>query len=147
MMQDKLIPEIDWKKTRKNCEKAIEKYRAYLLSVDTEHIPKITASYSLIPPTNTNTFHSTTEEAAIHNVDYARERMAYIEKFSKALNRLSPKERQAIIMKYLGDEVLFDYEVYNELGIGETYYYTKFKPKMLNNLAMALHVEEFKESP
>lgn len=146
MKQAELFPEIDWKKTRKNAEKAIEKYRIYLLSIDAERIPKITASYSLVPPTNTNTFHSTTEEAAIHNVDYERERTAYIERFVKAVNRLAPKERQAIIMKYLGEEELFDYEVYNELGIGETYYYTKFKPKMLNKLAMALHIEAFKEN-
>lgn len=145
MRQDELFPEIDWKKTRKNAERAIEKYRMYLLSIDAERMPKITASYSLVPPTNTNVVHSSTEDVAIHNVDYERERTAYIERFAKAVNKLPQKERQAIIMKYMGDEELFDYEVYNELGVGETYYYTKFKPKMLNDLAMALNIVVFKE--
>ena len=118
----------------------------FLLSIDAERMPKITASYSLVPPSNTNLVHSTTEDAAIHNVDYERERILYIEKFAKAVNKLDTKERQAIIIKYLGDDELFDYEVYNQLGMGETYYYQKFKPKMLIKLAIALHIEVFKES-
>lgn len=48
-------------------------------------------------------------------------------------------------MKYLGEEELFDYEVYNELGMSEAYYHKKFKPRIFYNLAFALRVEVYKK--
>lgn len=139
-----LIPEIDRDATQKNVEKAIAKYRYYLLQTEDEFLPKITASYSMIPPTNTNAFHSSTEDAAIHMADFERERMEYITRFAKAVNRLSPREREAFILKYMGQEELYDYEVYNQLGMGETYYYTKFKPRMFYKFAIAMRIEVYK---
>lgn len=140
-----LIPEIDRDATQKNVEKAIAKYRYYALQTEDEFLPKITASYSMVPPTNTNAFHSSTEDAAVRMVDFERERMEYITRFAKAVNRLSPREREAFVLKYMGEEELYDYEVYNQLGIGETYYYTKFKPRMFYKFAIAMHIEVYKK--
>jgi ArpU family phage transcriptional regulator len=139
------LPEIDRKQTQENVENAIETYRMYLMTVPEERLPKVTASYSLIPPSNTNGFHSTTEDIAIYQADHERERVEYVEKFRKAVNRLSPKEREAIIMRYLGDEELYDYEVYNALGMSESYYHQKFKPRIFYKLALALKIEVYKK--
>lgn len=139
-----LIPEIDRDATQKNVEKAIAKYRYYALQTEDEFLPKITASYSMVPPTNTNAFHSPTEDAAIRMADLERERMEYITRFAKAVNRLSPREREAFVLKYMGEEELYDYEVYNQLGMGETYYYTKFKPRMFYKFAIAMRIEVYK---
>ena len=139
-----LIPEIDRDATQSNVEKAIAKYRYYSLQMEDEFLPKITASYSMVPPTNTNEFHSSTEDAAIRHTDFERERMEYLTRFAKAVNRLSVREREAFILKYMGDEELYDYEVYNHLGMGETYYYTKFKPRMFYKFAIAMRIEVYK---
>lgn len=139
------LPEIDRKETQQNVEDAIETYRMYLLTVPEERLPKVTASYSLIPPSNTNGFHSTTEDIAIHRADEDRAREEYVERFRKAVNRLSPKEREAVIMRYLGDEELYDYEVYNSLGMSESYYHQKFKPRIFYKLALALKIEVYKK--
>lgn len=139
-----LIPEIDRDKTQENVEKAIQKYRIYALSIPDERLPKITASYTMVPPSTTNAFHSSTEDAAIANVDMERERLEYIEHFRKAVNKLSHKERQAFIMKYMDEEEMFDYQVYNTLGMSESYYHKKFKPRMFYKFAMAMRIEVYK---
>jgi ArpU family phage transcriptional regulator len=139
------LPEIDRTLTQKNVEDAIEMYRMYLLSVPEERLPKVTASYSLVPPSNTNAFHSSTEDIAIERVDYDREREEYIERFRKAVNRLSPREREAVILRYLGEEELFDYEVYNTIGMSEWYYHQKFKPRIFYKLALALKIEVYRQ--
>ncbi len=139
------LPEIDRKKTQENVEAAIETYRMYLLTVPEEILPKVTTSFSLIPPTYTNAFHSSTEDAAIARVDEERARIEYIENFRKAVNRLSKREREALILRYLGEEELFDYEVYNQLGMSESYYHNKFKPRIFYKLALALRIEVYKK--
>jgi ArpU family phage transcriptional regulator len=139
------LPEIDRKETQLNVEEAIETYRMYLITIPDERLPKVTATYSLIPPSNTNGFHSTTEDIAIERADAEKLRDEYVEKFRKAVNRLSPKEREAVILRYLGDEELFDYEVYNQLGMSESYYHQKFKPRIFYKLALALRIEVYKK--
>jgi ArpU family phage transcriptional regulator len=77
-------------------------------------------------------------------VDEERRRIKYVEFFRKAINRLSPRERQAVILRYLDEDERFDYEVYNQLGMSETYYHQKFKPRIFYKLAFALKVEVLK---
>lgn len=139
------LPEIDRKETQQNVEDAIEAYRMALYTIPEERLPKVTATYSLVPPSNTNGFHSTTEDIAIQRADDDREREEYVERFRKAVNRLSPKEREAIIMRYLGDEELYDYEVYNAMGMSESYYHQKFKPRIFYKLALLLKIEVYKK--
>jgi ArpU family phage transcriptional regulator len=140
-----LLPEIDREATQQNVEREIMKYRLYCFSIPEEKLPKVTASYSLVPPSNTNGFHSTTEDIAIERAEEQRKKESYIEYFRRAVNRLPPRERKAFIMKYLGEEELYDYEVYNELGMSETYYHKKFKPRIFYNMAFALRVEVYKK--
>lgn len=73
------LPEIDREATQQNVEEAIETYRIYLLTVPEEKLPKVTATYSLVPPSNTNGFHSTTEDIAIQRADDELERIEYVE--------------------------------------------------------------------
>lgn len=139
------LPEIDREATQQNVEEAIETYRMYLLTVPEEKLPKITATYSLVLPSNTNGFHSTTEDIAIQRADEERERIEYVEWFRRAVNRLSPKECEALVIRYLGEEEAYDYEVYNQLGMSESYYHRKFKPRIFYKLALALKIEVCKK--
>lgn len=138
-----VLPEIDRDATKKAVETAFEKYRFYLLTIPEERLPKLTATYSLVPPTNTNEFHSTTEDITIKNVDSERERDAYIEWVRRAVNRLAPKEREIIVKRYLQDEEIFDYEIYNEIGYSERRYY-RLKARIFYKLAFILKIEVYK---
>lgn len=137
-----VLPEIDRTETKKAVEAAFEKYRFYLLTVPEERLPKLTATYSLVPPINTNEFHSTTEDIAIKTVDFERERDKYIEWIRRCVNRLAPKEREIIVKRYFKDEETFDYEIYNELGYSERRYY-RLKARIFYKLAFLLKIEVY----
>ena len=136
------LPEIDRELTKKAVESALEKYRFYLLTIPEEKLPRITASYSLIPPSNTNEFHSSTEEAVIKQVDGERERLEYIDRIRKAVNRLSTRERELIIKRYLEEDEVFDYEIYNEIGMSERRFY-RCKGRIFYKLAFLLKIEAY----
>jgi ArpU family phage transcriptional regulator len=136
------------RKARKQVEEAFEKYRIYLFTLPEEHLPKITPSYSIIPPTKNNQFHSTTEDIAIKHVDFERERDEYLSIIQKAVNKCTEEERSILIKRYLEDEEIFDYQVFNELGLSESVYYKK-KKKVLEKLAIILGIlkmDEYKKS-
>lgn len=138
-----MLPEIDREKTKEAVEAALEKYRFYLLTVPDEKLPKVTATYSLVPPANTNAFHSSTEDAAIDKVDFERERDQYLERIIRGVNRLSKLEREIIYKRYLEDEETYDYEIYNEIGYSERRYY-RLKARIFYKLAFILRIEVYK---
>jgi ArpU family phage transcriptional regulator len=138
------LPEIDREETKKRVEAALEKYRFYLLTVPGEQLPKVTATYSLVPPAHTNAFHSSTETAVIDKVDFERERDEYMEWIRRGVNRLSPRERELIIKRYLSNEEMYDYELYNEMGMSERQYY-RMKSRAFYKLAFILRIEVYKK--
>ncbi|MGD6894305.1 ArpU family phage packaging/lysis transcriptional regulator [Bacillus infantis] len=139
-----LLPEIDRVKTKEAVEAAFEKYRFYLLTVPQEKLPKVTATYSLIPYAGTNIFNSSTENAVINKVDFERERKQYLEWIICGVNRLTKIEREIIYKRYLEDEEVFDYEIYNNIGYSERRYY-RLKARIFYKLAFLLKIEIYKE--
>jgi ArpU family phage transcriptional regulator len=139
-----ILPEIDREKTKDEVEKVLEKYRMFLLSIPEEKVPKITANYSLVPPAFSNEFHSPTENAVIEKMDLERVREKHIEWVRKGLNRLKFKEREIIVKRYLEDEEIYDYELYNQLGMSERKYY-RIKARAFYSLAFALKIEVYEQ--
>ena len=133
---------LDCEKTKEEVEKALGDYRLMMLTQPEEQLPKVTPQYSLTPPTNTNEFHSTTEQSAIVNVDREIYIRNHIKKVQKAINRLCYNERAIIIKAYLDIEKRYNYEVYNELGMSERHY-NRLKSRAIYNLALALRVEVY----
>lgn len=138
------LPKIDREATKNAVEAALEKYRLYVLMEPEERLPKVTQTFSLVPPSNTNGFHSSTEDAAITNVDQERFRREYIERIQRAVNRLSYQERAIIIQRYMTHEDIFDYEVYSDLGMSERKYY-RVKGRAFYKLAFILRIEVMEE--
>lgn len=139
------LPAIDREETKKAVESVLEKYKIYMLSQSLDKLPKVTQSFTLVPPCNTNEFHSSTEDAAIRNVDYEREREKYIRWVLNAVNRLAYQERSVIIKRYMGTEEMYDYELYNELGMSERKYY-RIKARAFYKLAFALKIEKYEDA-
>jgi ArpU family phage transcriptional regulator len=141
---DKPLDEIDRKATKKAVEAALEKYRMFLFTLSLDQLPRVTQQYSLVPPSNTNKFHSSTEEMAIRSADYERERDEYVKRVTAAINRLSKWERAIIIRRYISEDDMYDYEIYNDLGMSERKYY-RIKSRAFYKLAFALRIEVYKQ--
>lgn len=140
-----ILPKIDREATKAEVERNLETYRIFLLQEPEDKLPKITQTFSIIPPTNTNGFHSSTEEAAIQNVDNKIERQRFLIRVQKAVNRLNRREREIIIKRYMDPEEHFDYQVYNDLGLSERSYY-RVKARAFYNLAFSLGVEVYEQT-
>ncbi|OLS34203.1 ArpU family transcriptional regulator [Alkalihalophilus pseudofirmus] len=134
--------QIDLEKTRVAVESELEKYKVCLFRIEEDKLPKITQTFSLAPPSFSNEFHSSTEDAAIENIVNQQECLKHIEKIRRAVNRLSAQERQIIIKRYLTEEDEFDYQIYNEIGLSERSYY-RIKQRAFTRLASLLKVEVF----
>lgn len=138
------IPQIDEEATKLKAEKLLDQYRLYLLQVPDDFLPKITPTYSIVPPSITNEFHSSTEDAALKRLDWEIQRDKFLKRIQRAVNRLSQKERQIIVMLYMKPEEMYDYEVYAEIGMSQRSYY-RVKAKALYRLAFALREEVYKK--
>ncbi|MFZ4847412.1 ArpU family phage packaging/lysis transcriptional regulator [Enterococcus casseliflavus] len=117
------IPQIDEEETKLKAEKLLDQYRLYLLQVPDDFLPKVTPTYSIVPPSITNEFHSSTEEAALKRLDWEIQRNKFLKRIQRAVNRLSQRERQIIVMLYMQSEEVYDYEVYAEMGLSQRSYY------------------------
>jgi ArpU family phage transcriptional regulator len=139
-----MLPEIDREKTKAAVESALEKYRFYLLMVPEDKLPKVTATYSLVPPSFSNEFHSSTEQSAIDRIELDFARNGHIDWVLRGVNRLSKLEREIIYKRYLEDEEVFDYEIYNDIGMSERRYY-RLKARIFYKLAFILKIEVYKK--
>lgn len=142
--QMSFLRDVDGEKTKAAVEAALERYRMYLLTVPDEFLPRVTQTFSLVPPSNTNEFYSSTESVAIQKVDFEQQRAEYIERMRRAVNRLNKIERELIVKRYMSFEESYDYEVYNDMGISESKYY-RLREKSFYKLAFALRIEVYKE--
>ncbi|UKS64700.1 ArpU family phage packaging/lysis transcriptional regulator [Rossellomorea marisflavi] len=138
-----MLPEIDREKTKAAVETALENYRFFLLAIPESNLPKLTASYSLVPPAFSNQFHSSTEQTVINRVDQEIAQKKHIEWVLMGVNRLNKVEREIIYKRYLNDDEMYDYELYNELGMSERRYY-RIKARIFYKLAFALKIEQYK---
>ena len=50
------LPEIDREATKKKVEAILDNYRVVLLQVPDDLLPKVTAGFTIVPPSNTNAF-------------------------------------------------------------------------------------------
>lgn len=137
-------PKIDEKKTKAALEKALFKYRDYLTTLPADLMPTITPAYSLVSPSNTNAVASKTENVALERVQYEDARNTYMNRIHRAVATLKPEERQIIIKRYLSEDMVYDVDIWTELGYGKTNYYKKKWQAMLR-LAFALKIEVYQK--
>lgn len=79
------IPQIDEEATKLKAEKLLDQYRLYLLQVPDDFLPKVTPTYSIVPPSITNEFHSSTEDAALKRLDWEIQRDKFLKGFKELL--------------------------------------------------------------
>ncbi|AOM13824.1 ArpU family phage packaging/lysis transcriptional regulator [Bacillus thuringiensis] len=138
------MPVLDEEETKNEVEKVFEEYRMYVSQMPSDILPKVTASYSIVPPSVTNECNSSTENIAIERVQYEMARDKFMNWVHRAVNRLPKRERQIIHMYYMEEEKGYDPDIMDEVKLGRTTYY-KVKGKALLRLAFSLRKEVFEQ--
>lgn len=138
------MPIVDGKRTKQEIEKVFNEYRTYLATMPIDILPKITPSYSTIPPTVTNEFNSYTENIAIERIEYEEARNEFMSWVCEGVNRLKGDERKIIIQCFMEEIPGYDPDIWSEIGVGKTKYY-KLKGQALLRLAFNLKIEVYKK--
>jgi ArpU family phage transcriptional regulator len=137
--------EIDKEATRRRVEQYLETARIYRQIGFVRREMKVTATLEPRYHAKTNAVGKPAEKTAVWNVDNEARIRDIEERVEHAVARLGSLEKQIIEKRYLGDEDVFDYDVYTELHLSERKYY-RLKSKALFKLAYMLHLEVFDES-
>lgn len=145
MTQLTFLPKIDRKATQVRVEEILENVRIYRQFGMIRHEMKVTVSSELRYHGATNIVGKPAEDVALANVAMS-EREVKLQRLSfqidKALSRFSKNQRDIIVKRYLEDEEVFDYMVYNEIGMSERTY-RRNKSNAFYKLAFALRLEVY----
>ncbi|PFW87232.1 ArpU family transcriptional regulator [Bacillus pseudomycoides] len=146
------LPKIDRSATQEKLEGVLESVRIYRQFGMIRKEMKVTPSYEVRYHGPTHDVGKPLEDVAIANVQQS-EREEWLEKMSfridQALNRFGNglagrNQRDIIIKRYLEDEDICDYMVYNELGMSERTY-RRVKARAFYKLAFALRLEVYEK--
>lgn len=107
------IPEFDYLASKRAVYKVIRKYQRALNKLYLKSYPKMTTTFTIVPPTFTNEFHSSTEEAALYADSDGAAFKQYVEYVENAANSISEKYRVLIYRCLLLGES--DVKVANDL--------------------------------
>ncbi|PEJ83043.1 ArpU family phage packaging/lysis transcriptional regulator [Bacillus toyonensis] len=149
-IQLSFLPKIDRAATQKKLEGVLENVRLYRQFGMMREEMKVTLSYEIRYHGPTNDVGKPLEDVAMANIQQSK-REEWIKKTSlridQFLNRLDngragEDQRNIIIKRYLEDEDVCDYMVYNEIGMSERTY-RRVKARVFYKLAFALRLEVY----
>ncbi|WP_404457462.1 ArpU family phage packaging/lysis transcriptional regulator [Bacillus sp. RC250] len=136
---------MDRKATQVRLEEILENVRIYRKFGMIRNEMKVTASCEVRYHGPTNMVGKPAEDVALANVAMS-ERELKLQRLSfqidKILSRFSKNQRDIIVKRYLEDEEVFDYMVYNDIGMSERTY-RRNKSNAFYKLAFALRLEVY----
>ncbi|MDM5155864.1 ArpU family phage packaging/lysis transcriptional regulator [Bacillus sp. DX1.1] len=139
------LPKIDRAATQERLEGVLESVRIYRQFGMIRKEMKVTPSYEIREHGPTHAVGKPLEDVALANVQQSK-REEWLEKMSfridQAVSRLSKNQRDIIVKRYLEDEEVFDYMVYNKIGMSERTY-RRNKSRAFYKLAFALRLEVY----
>ncbi|PGA88727.1 ArpU family phage packaging/lysis transcriptional regulator [Bacillus toyonensis] len=144
------LPKIDRTATQEKLEGVLESVRIYRQFGMIRKEMKVTPSYEMREHGPTLTVGKPLEDVAIANLQQS-EREEWLELISfridQFLNRLGNGsagriQRDIISKRYLEEEDVCDYMIYNEIGMAERTY-RRWKSRAFYNLAIALRLEVY----
>ncbi|WP_336772319.1 ArpU family phage packaging/lysis transcriptional regulator [Paenibacillus sp. MMO-58] len=140
------LPDLDGKKTKAKIEDIFDKYRIFKMLDFEEREATTTQSYSDMP-TGKGTVSDQTANIAIYNVDEPESRRAFMERVERAVKRLHPQERLLIEERYMKEDYVFDFVVFNQKfnpAISREKY-KKLREAAFYKLALAFRLDVKKE--
>ncbi|QWH60184.1 ArpU family transcriptional regulator [Bacillus mycoides] len=144
------LPKIDRAATQEKLEGVLESVRIYRQFGMMRKEMKVTPSYEVRYHGPTNDVGKPLEDVAMENIQQSKreewiENMSYhIDQFLNRLGkgRAGKDQRDIITKRYLEDEDVCDYMVYNEIGMSERTY-RRVKARAFYKLAFALRLEVY----
>lgn len=110
--------ELDEEITKQNVDRLLKKYHN-IKRLAGSYTPKITSTYSMIPRSETGlTSDSTSEKVSIRS-----RAQKQFKEILDAFSALSLNSRNRIYLKYMAEEKLYDYQIYNNENISKDTYY------------------------
>ncbi|MCP1124579.1 ArpU family transcriptional regulator [Bacillus sp. 3103sda1] len=146
------LPKIDRAATQEKLEGVLESVRIYRQFGMIRREMKVTPSYVVREHGPTHAVGNPLEDVVVANMQQS-EREEWLEKMSfridQALSRFGnsqagKNQRDIIIKRYLEDEDVCDYIVYNEIGMSERTY-RRVKARAFYKLAFALRLEVYEQ--
>lgn len=113
MNMDQMLPQLDRRKTQAAVEAVLEKYRIYKTITFEVREASVTASYTERFHGPTNVTSDQTAQVAVYNVEAPAVRQAYCRMIEAIVERLSEREQMLIRERYMKEDDVFDYKVYN----------------------------------
>lgn len=135
---------LDEKETWRRVEERLESARLFKRFGFIRREAKVTATYSDMPRSNTNVTSDQTADLSVYNVDREEQLQREYDQVMRAVGRLARIQRRIIELRYLGEEDVYDVNVYVEMGMPERSYYIA-KSKAIHRLAYALRLEVYEE--
>ncbi|MFV1455486.1 ArpU family phage packaging/lysis transcriptional regulator [Bacillus mycoides] len=150
MTQLTFLSKIDRPATQVKLESLLEEVRIYKQFGMVREEMKVTPSYEVRYHGPTNTVGNPLEDVAIENIkrsereQYLKNMLFRINQFLSRLGngRAGKIQRDIINKRYLEEEDLCDYMIYNEIGMAERTY-RRWKSRAFYNLAFALRLEVY----
>lgn len=139
------LPEIDRKATQKRVEDMLDTVRVYKQIGFVRREIKNTPSYDPRFHGATNLTTDQVGDNASWNVDAEQRIKEITERVDKAISRLSKKEREIIIKRYLEEEDAYDYIICGEIGMSKRSY-ERTKARAFYKLAFMLRLEVMVET-
>lgn len=133
------VREIHHIETRKRVEEYIETALMWRNTAAVRKETAMTPNYAVRDYSSNSGVSKPVEDAAISNADVDMEMKQQWELLQRALNILRPDERQIIELRYLETQPVYDYEVYNKLGMSERTY-IRAKQRAIKTIGMALNI-------
>ncbi len=145
MKQLTFLPKINRKATQARLEEVLENIRIYRQFGMIRNEMKVTASCEVRYHGPTSIVGKPAEDIALANIAMS-EREAKLQRLSfqidKALSRFNKNQRDIIVKRYLEAEEVYDYMVYNDIGMSERTY-RRNKSNAFYKLAFALRLEVY----
>ncbi|PEE79389.1 ArpU family transcriptional regulator [Bacillus toyonensis] len=150
MNQLTFLSKIDRTATQGKLENLLEEVRIYKQFGMVRAEMKVTPSYEVRYHGPTNTVGSPLEDVALENIKRS-EREQYLKNMSFRIDQFLSRlgngragsiQREIINKRYLEEEDVCDYMIYNEIGMAERTY-RRWKSRAFYNLAFALRLEVY----
>ncbi|WP_144501814.1 ArpU family phage packaging/lysis transcriptional regulator [Bacillus thuringiensis] len=150
MKQLTFLSKIDRAATQSRLERMLEEIRIYKQFGMVREEMKVTPSYEVRYHGPTNMVGNPLEDVALENIkrsereQYLKDMSFRIDQFLSRLgnSRAGKIQRDIINKRYLEEEDVCDYMVYNEVGMAERTY-RRWKSRAFYNLAFALRLEVY----
>ncbi|MGG1718751.1 ArpU family phage packaging/lysis transcriptional regulator [Bacillus wiedmannii] len=150
MNQLTFLSKINRTATQEKLESLLEEVRIYKQFGMVREEMKVTPSYELRYHGPTNTVGNPLEDVALENIKRS-EREQYLKNMSFRIDQFLSRlgngragkiQRDIINKRYLEEEDICDYMIYNEIGMAERTY-RRWKSRAFYNLAFALRLEVY----